>query len=391
MILNTSPSRDIAIADINLDGFKDIFYLDESLQGYSLFLQPFEVNSLAVNMSKKLHRYSATEAVNTETQVADAIISIGTFDINSDGYEDVLLGRQGDSTLMMLAGMPELQEIPVYSVELMISADLTEDGTPELYLYTSAGLYAYSLASGAELIIEKLALMDIESNGDLLAILSRTGEIAILGFENGLYEFGLVIVANNVSQYAFIDIDSDGDLDLVILNSDIGSIELRYRQAADQFGEQLSDLQLNLLSSPTTAYVESSYTVSIELENLQGVASEVVLTFNNSESVSKVLVAGEICELTANTECLITQLATNNKLNVEVTYQALTLGEIVNEVSVGQSGNEVSLDNNVLVSMTEVIEDKSPEPKSSSGGRNSIILFILLLFVVNRYRYSGLA
>ena len=386
--LSTIASREAAVVDMDLDGALDIVFLDESAKGYTIFYQPLDGVLPSFNMSVINSSKSANVSeIDDQATAVQSLLSVGLFDINFDGNLDLLLGRNDEATIAVFAGSLTEQEIPLNSVKSFVSADINRDNMNELYLNSELGLFVYNLATGVESVIDNLSIKSVVVYGDSLALLADSGEIAFVDYINNSYTIGLVVESDVLDKVAFLDLDNDGDLDLVSLNPSTGTIELKFKQTTSDFGEQVSDLELRLAGGSTKVYVDEEYTLLLELENLQGVASDITITSSNAENLSSITINGEKCNLEGASICLISRLAHNELLNIEFIYNGDLAGSFSHEITVETTGNEATLDNNSITGVVEVIERPvviEPKPKKSSGSFNYNCLYLLLMLITYR-------
>lgn len=174
---NVHDSEDIAIADFNRDGKLDIIFVSEDDRIHEMYLNLG--NGAFQDVSKRL-----------PTSEANAVAS---FDVNSDGYPDLLIGNAGQNTLLVNKGNGEF-------------TDETNKRLPSINEIT-----------------QDVKVADLDKDGDIDIVEGNEGKNRILINNNGVFADESDSRLPNVGDIETRkvtphDFENDGDLDLLICN-----------------------------------------------------------------------------------------------------------------------------------------------------------------------------
>ena len=245
----TLNARDVAVSDLNRDGFPELIFANYSEGTYG----NLDVSSYVYWGS--VHGYGDARRTDLQTFGA-AAVAVG--DLNGDNRQDLLFGNTGsgisggkDEFVYVYWGRPHrgyspafVSRYPCVMAMGVAMVDLDDDGHAEL-LVANSGRH-YSGLPGASYLywgtpggpaVEKRSEFDLNENGSWeIADLNRDGWLDIVGFDfdtlflawGGPRKFSdpdrqirIPGVAHLGQNCRLLDIDRDGWLD--ILAADIGS------------------------------------------------------------------------------------------------------------------------------------------------------------------------
>ncbi len=248
--------RDVAVADFNQDGKLDLFFANLNLQADHLY-----INSGDGFFEQATNRIP--NQLRTNTAVA--------YDFNQDNNPDLLLGNNGQNLIFINDGQgffsnqsgPRLPPVSDVTYDLAL-ADIDNDGNKDLltanenfnrlYLNTGKGFFVNRTESrlptfDTELETRDIELADIDDDGDLDIYVAnvipfQTGANApdrlLVNTGNGFFvnatQSQLPYVGANTLDAEFIDIDRDGDLDILAGNFD-GGMRVLINDGAGNFSD----------------------------------------------------------------------------------------------------------------------------------------------------------
>ncbi|MEM1422593.1 MAG: VCBS repeat-containing protein [Planctomycetota bacterium] len=174
--INTD-SEDVAVADFNGDGRPDIAFANEDTGANELYLQNAEGG------------FDAASERMTAKGRSNAILAI---DLTGDGHADILLGNDGQNTLLVGDGKGGFTDET--ETRLPALSDVTQD--------VEAG--------------------DVDDDGDLDVLVANEGDNHLL-INNGAARFTRAELPVNpgdeeTREGDLADIDNDGDLDILLAN-----------------------------------------------------------------------------------------------------------------------------------------------------------------------------
>ncbi len=152
-----------------------------------------------------------------------------TADLDNDGDQDVLSGDdQGISWFENVDGQGGVAnpDFITRAGELQITADVDGDGDVDILAqsdnldwYENTGNARFILRSTSVAIPESASLLegDVDSDGDVDLVYYGAEEFGVISNADGLgtFELGQVVITSPSHSHALVDVDHDGDLDLV--------------------------------------------------------------------------------------------------------------------------------------------------------------------------------
>ncbi|WP_182440225.1 Ig-like domain-containing protein [Colwellia sp. RSH04] len=386
----------VVTGDFNSDGLADIVYSLIGGSGKEILLQPF-------TQLVPLHKVSQTNDIsNSSNQNSNILIedvhsvAVASGDFDGDGTLDLAFAVQDGALELMLndgAGtFTRTYFSQAWSISAIEVADINADGLDDMLIVNTEGT---SIILGgfielepikiSNIVADDIAVADID-NDDVVDIylINEYDSIVSYRYSDGVKSRNNGVIAiNSNNSLSFADLDSDGDLDIILTSdSAIGNNEIRFNQGNGLFGEQTVDIEIDM-SAPEQVTVDDSYQVSLTLANIGlGNAEQVQLEYSLSNGEVLEVVDNVLgCEvLISSVACSVPTIDAGEVLTIDLSIHATTLGEDEHNVVVSVVSFDDNQNNNHSVALT-VVNDKPvvTPPKKKSG---SMYILIILLFMI---------
>lgn len=252
-------SRDIAAAYFNTDNNYDLFFASGENRDNELYL-----NDDAGNFSDLSNRIP----------IRGNSTSVESFDIDGNGSMDLLIGNRGQNAILINNGnaffsdqtnqrLPQIND----NTENIIYGDITGNGLVDivvanqennlLLINTGSGFFSNQSSDRLNYtnntkFTHAVTLADIDNDGDLDIYFGNVDYVngnnsqdrLLVNNGQGVFEDQtsdrLPVVASNTSDAAFVDLDDDGDYDLIAGSYD-GGIRVLINDGNGNFKDQSAD------------------------------------------------------------------------------------------------------------------------------------------------------
>lgn len=372
-ILTNKAMSTLRVGDFAGSGEFGLLFISSDGSNYEVFTPPFG--------SESLQRIAT---LKTASKVTVKISDIQVADFNLDGVSDILIGyEQGNAVLFesvgedyqeRTLGISDVKEFFITNIDSDEYFDIVASTVQGIQLLTDLNAEAASLTN---VTLTSLQVADVLGLGSVQIIgLTTLNQIAFVKQTDSGYQLhNRNIDTDNASFVRVIDIDKDGDTDLVY-GSEFGS-QVIYNQGEGEFGKQTTDLVLSSNVDKTTVEQEDSLVWTIELSN-QGFAQAenavITLKVNNGQ-IDVVNTEQLQCNSEGESEsrCTLSNFATDSSANLSVTVKATTVGEMTlasaissDRIDDNEANNQAEL--SVNVNEKAVVEPPVTEDKKSSSG-----------------------
>ena len=395
VVLAGLSQADVAIySDIG-----DPNHLSITLTNFFDLVQP---NSLTASIqdSSELNMDSgekvSSQELNQNNSLNTSVTSLSL--VQSNGFAQLLVS--GDVSAPVLANLEEWIVIPVpaieTSVDMMTLADVNSDGIPDAFVFDEMGWKLITSVFETDSMVSdvkfpaavEVVVSDLNDDGanEILFVMPQGISIWHYYGLNDIRVDEAVIVSEELAQLALLDIDNDGDLDIVTFDRQTG-VSLWYLSLAGGFGEQEIDLAV-FAQAPNFPQVDQAGPISFSIMNQSSAdASGVMLliTPQNGLSLSQ-LPAG--CTVSDNgVLCRVGELAVGERVDITVWVLGNSAGSysVTGLVSAAQDDIDSAND-----STTVTLNIPEPIKSSSDAGAISIMagLFLLLMSLYRRRQFS---
>ncbi len=394
--LGQMRSTSVAVGDFNADDLIDIVFGNGKDVGNKVFIQPFNV-SIAQEINSSVDSDVVEQTANTTAVISG--------DFNGDGNIDIVFGYDTSALEIMYndgAGIFNSEFVDgVQEVNVLKAADINEDGIDDIFISHAMGngvIYGGTELSDIISIsvnpAEDLEVGDVNSDGKLdILILNNPGGISLFNLtdDNQFIRSSAVISTLQSNGIEIADIDGDDDLDIIITseNSTV-SDEIRFNQGGGMFGEQTVDLSVSL-STIATAVFEDTYQVTLTVVN-DGFANASNPIINYEITSGIVTSIGETslnCELVSSTSitCNTAVLAPGESASVALSASASIVATANHTVSVISESTD---DNSANDSdSSNVIVTEPAKQKSGSGSIHYFVFLMLTCLLMLRRKSLG--
>jgi len=161
------------------------------------------------------------------------------FDINNDGHVDIFVSAKDGTTLYINNGMGEFQNRSLYAIPSVSSpniaiADFDKDGDPDLIMGNKPVRLLLNRGNGTFNISEKklsnnkdiyrIEIADIENDGDMDLLLNGVFSEILVNDGNGQFSYPRALKIPSSS--SFVDFDLDGYVDILGIHSSFITVAL---------------------------------------------------------------------------------------------------------------------------------------------------------------------
>ncbi|WP_394392285.1 Ig-like domain-containing protein [Shewanella woodyi] len=314
--------------------------------------------------------------------------------------EGVRLLASGDVSAPILVNLEDwtTDTVPAITthVEKMQLVDVNGDDIADAFIYDEMGwklitsvFETDAMASDVKFPgADDIVVRDLNNDGvsEILFIMPQGVSIWHYYGLNDIRVDAAAIVTDDLDQLALMDIDNDGDLDIVTFDGQKG-VSLWYMNLAGGFGEQEIDLTV-FAQAPNFPQVDQAGSISFSILNQSsGDATDVRLVITPSSGVNLSQLARGCSAEGGKVLCLVGGLAAGEGAELTVWVSANSAGEHSVDGLVSATQLDVNEENDKVTVMLNL-----PEPASSSSdaGATSIMctIWLLMLLAYRRRQFS---
>ncbi|AQS38825.1 hypothetical protein Sps_03707 [Shewanella psychrophila] len=304
-------------------------------------------SSLPVLVSQEEGTWMSTPVIS----LSQAVEKFITTDIDNDGLKDAFI--YSDSTWQLIKSVFEL-DYEVSNVKFpnaldILVADVNDDGVSEIFFVTPQGVSIWHY----------YGLNDI-----------RVDEA--------------VIVSNSLKGIALLDLDNDGDLDIVTFDSQNG-VSLWYLSLDGGFGLQETDVSI-FADGPNFPQVDVASPVMFSIGNLSGaIATEVSVSISVGTRFELSNIPGNCVGQDGEYVCNLGEIAGGTRKKIELWITPKSVGEFSIIATVERLESDTN-EHNDTVKLTLDVQGKN-DSESSSGSMQAWAIFCLLTMLAYRRVY----
>ncbi|WP_064791763.1 DUF7933 domain-containing protein [Shewanella woodyi] len=314
--------------------------------------------------------------------------------------EGVRLLASGDVSAPILVNLEDwtTDTVPAITtpVEKMQLVDVNGDDIADAFIYNDMGwslitsvFETDAMASDVQFPDAKdIVVSDLNNDGvrEILFIMPQGVSIWHYYGLNDIRVDAAAIVTDDLGQLALMDIDNDGDLDIVTFDGQKG-VSLWYMNLAGGFGEQEIDLTV-FAQAPNFPQVDQAGPISFSILNQSsGDATDVRLVLTPSSGVNLSQLSRGCSAEGDKVVCVVGGLAAGEGAELTVWVSANSAGEYSVDGLVSATQFDVNEANDKVTVMLNI-----PEPASSSSdaGATSIMctIWLLMLLAYRRRQFS---
>ncbi|MGI2058510.1 putative Ig domain-containing protein, partial [Shewanella baltica] len=274
-----------------------------------------------------------------------------------------------------------------------VATDINANGQADLFVFDKTGWHLILDALGAEAVhssvvfplVDNLVVADLEGDGIAEILLQTSSGVSIWHYHsvNDIRPDDALIVSKNIAHIELVDLDNDGDLDIVVFDTQVG-VSVWYVSSTGAIGRQDVDLALFADSTSFPKLKEASIVTWTVQNKGIGQATEVTLevTLDSQLHLTQIAPGCSLSDLVLR--CSIGTLAVGESRTFEMWVTPFVSGNLRMNGIVNSLEHDVSTTNNQRELRLNVI---SPKEDSSGGGVPWWAVVILMLFLLRNNIY----
>nr|WP_320126363.1 putative Ig domain-containing protein [uncultured Shewanella sp.] len=278
-------------------------------------------------------------------------------------------------------------------VTRVVATDINANGQADLFVFDKKGWHLILDALGAEAVhssvafpfVDNLVVVDLEGDGIAEILLQTSSGVSIWHYHsvNDIRPDDALIVSKNIAHIELVDLDNDGDLDIVVFDTQVG-VSIWYVSSTGAIGRQDVDLALFADSTSFPKLKEASIVTWTVQNKGIGQATEVTLevTLDSQLHLTQIAPGCSLSDLVLR--CSIGTLAVGESRTIEIWVTPFISGNLRMNGSVNSLEHDVSTTNNQRELQLNVI---SPKENSSGGSVPWWAVVILMLFMLRNNIY----
>lgn len=342
---------------------------------------------------------NAENADNAVAPVMDSgISSLSIVDTN----EGVRLLAVGDVSAPILVNLEEAQwtSVSVESIteaeEVMILADVDNDGITDAFVYGDSGWKLITRVFESDFMssdvkfpnADDIVVADLNDDGvnEILFVLPQGVSIWHYYALNDIRLDDAVIVTEDLAQLVLLDIDNDGDLDIVTFDAQRG-VSLWYLSLDGALGRQETDVSI-FANGPNFPQIDVPSPVVFNVANLSGAtATEVSVSINVGSRFDTTNLPVNCQGQDGEYVCHIGELVGGASEEVEFWVTPKSVGEFSIIATVSRLEFDTNENND---SVTLVLDVQAKPDSESSSGSSLQVWVILCLFMLVAFRRASI-
>jgi len=410
LVLDAVQADLILIADLNNDGNVSVILAGIYQSDVAIYSGVGSGNESVelINFFELISQNSPEKAIDKVTSQEDADGTASTsVSQTTSGVTDIVLVETTQGTQLIVSsdnesplfvqnheGQWEATAVAslVNSIERLVITDLDSDSKLDSFSYEDGkwtltldlfGIAEKSMVSFPD--ADELLIEDVNSDG-VMDILFVTPQGVSIWHYYGINDIrvGAVIAGTNIVGISLLDIDNDGDLDLVTFDSQTG-MSLWYLSLDNGFGEQEVELSL-FAQAPNFPQLEQSGPVSFMLANQGNTkATGVTLTITPDSGVALSQIPSGCAMSGADLLCNAGAFAIGEQQEITVWATTSAAGTYQLHGQLGSEQVDVNSENNA-VTVTLNVPEKT-KSSSDGGAMTFVITLWLMMFAIYRRRY----
>ena len=403
----------ILMADLFNDGTVEIVLAGLSQADVAIYSNIGDPDNLNITLTNLFNLVQPNSMKASEQDIAKAEASTqnGESAMTMDtSVTSISLVQIGDSVSLLVTGdvstpiLANLEDWIVLSVpavesqvDIMTLADVNSDGIQDAFILDNMGWKLITSVFETDFMVSEvkfpgaveIIVSDLNDDGanEILFVMPQGISIWHYYGLNDIRVDEAVIVSEELAQLALLDIDNDGDLDIITFDGQTG-VSLWYLSLTGGFGEQEVDLAV-FAQGPNFPQVDQAGPASFSMTNQSGgEATDVTLVINSSSNgLSFSQLPAGCAASESGVLCHIGSMAVGERANITVWVLGNSAGSysVTGVISASQDDIDAANDS---ATVTLVI----PEPikSSSDAGAISIMagLFLLLISLYRRRQFS---
>ncbi|MPY24847.1 Ig-like domain-containing protein [Shewanella sp. YLB-07] len=317
-----------------------------------------------------------------------------------ESSEGLRLLVAGDMSAPVLVNMDETQWTSVavpsitQPIEIMAVADVDSDGISDAFIYGDTGWKLIINVFETDFMVsdvefpdaDEVLVSDLNDDGvnEILFIMPQGVSIWHYYSLNDIRVDDAVIVTDELAQLVLLDIDNDGDLDIITFDGQAG-VFLWYLSLDGGFGLQETDVSI-FADGPNFPQIDVASPVTFSISNLsKAMATEVSVSISVGSRFESSNIPGNCIGQDGKYVCSLGELAGGTRKEIEFWITPKSVGEF----SIIATAKPLEFDineNNDTVELVLDVQGKN-DSESSSGSMQAWAIFCLLMLVAYRRVY----
>ncbi|WP_456114960.1 Ig-like domain-containing protein [Shewanella psychropiezotolerans] len=344
---------------------------------------------------------------NSTAKVADSdkapalIVDTGVTSLSIvESSEGLRLLVAGDMSTPVLVNMDETQWTSVtvpsitQPIEMMAVTDVDSDGISDAFIYGDTGWKLIINVFETDFMIsdvefpdaDEVLVSDLNDDGvnEILFIMPQGVSIWHYYSLNDIRVDDAVIVTDELAQLVLLDIDNDGDLDIITFDGQTG-VFLWYLSLDGGFGLQETDVSI-FADGPNFPQIDVASPVTFSISNLsEAMATEVSVSISVGSRFESSNIPGNCIGQDGKYVCSLGELAGGTRKEIEFWITPKSVGEFSIIATVKRLEFDTN-ENNDTVELVLDVQGKN-NSESSSGSMQAWAIFCLLMLVAYRRVY----